>query len=154
MLLFPFGLSHGDLREGRYICTDDLSVELAEHDKLFDTFQSQIDGIVKKFGSESAGEFYQGTKKQDSSTTGGAYHASVVCLNSHGYDTCTLSQISINGDPIDEKSWCADASEKSSEPKIPEWVKNSMKWFIEGSISEDEMISALQFLVKEGIIKV
>ena len=38
--------------------------------------------------------------------------------------------------------------------KIPDWVKNSMKWFIDGVISEDEMISALQFLIKEGIIKV
>lgn len=38
--------------------------------------------------------------------------------------------------------------------KIPDWVKNSMKWFVDGVISEDEMISALQFLIKEGIIKV
>ena len=37
--------------------------------------------------------------------------------------------------------------------KIPEWVKNTMGWFAEGLISEDEMIAAIQFLVKEGIIK-
>jgi len=42
-------------------------------------------------------------------------------------------------------------SEKSS--KIPDWVKNTMQWYLDGSISEDEMISAIQFLVKEGIIK-
>jgi hypothetical protein len=28
-----------------------------------------------------------------------------------------------------------------------------MGWFAEGLISEDEMIAAIQFLVKEGIIK-
>ena len=42
-------------------------------------------------------------------------------------------------------------SEKSS--KIPDWIKKTMQWYLDGSISEDEMISAIQFLVKEGIIK-
>ncbi len=37
--------------------------------------------------------------------------------------------------------------------KIPDWVKNTMQWFLDGVISEDEMIAAIQFLVKEGIIK-
>lgn len=38
-------------------------------------------------------------------------------------------------------------------PKIPDWVKNTMQWYLDGSISEDEMISAIQYLVNEGIIK-
>jgi len=38
------------------------------------------------------------------------------------------------------------------EPKIPDWIKNTMQWFLDGVISEDEMIAAIQFLVKEGII--
>lgn len=38
--------------------------------------------------------------------------------------------------------------------KIPDWVKNTFKWYVEGAISEDEMISAIQFLIKEGIIKI
>jgi hypothetical protein len=37
--------------------------------------------------------------------------------------------------------------------KIPDWVKNTMGWFADGLISEDEMISAIQFLINEGIIK-
>jgi len=37
--------------------------------------------------------------------------------------------------------------------KIPDWVKNTMQWYLDGVISEDEMISAIQFLIKEGIIK-
>ena len=37
--------------------------------------------------------------------------------------------------------------------KIPNWVKNTMRWYIDGSISENEMILAIQFLVKSGIIK-
>jgi hypothetical protein len=38
-------------------------------------------------------------------------------------------------------------------PKIPDWIRNTMQWYLDGVISEDEMISAIQFLVKEGIIK-
>jgi len=38
--------------------------------------------------------------------------------------------------------------------KIPDWVKNTMQWYLDGAISEDEMISAISFLVKEGIVKV
>ena len=40
----------------------------------------------------------------------------------------------------------------ATENRIPEWVKNTMEWYVDGLISEDEMISALQFLIKEGII--
>ncbi len=40
------------------------------------------------------------------------------------------------------------------EQKIPDWVKNTFKWFVEGQISEDEVINAIQFLIKEGIIKI
>ncbi|MGI0076896.1 MAG: hypothetical protein ACREAU_05770 [Nitrosopumilaceae archaeon] len=41
-----------------------------------------------------------------------------------------------------------------TEPKIPAWVKDLMKLYIDGKISENEMINALQFLIKQGIIKV
>jgi len=41
----------------------------------------------------------------------------------------------------------------STVQKIPDWVKNTMQWFLDGAISEDEMISAIQYLVNEGIIK-
>jgi len=40
------------------------------------------------------------------------------------------------------------------EPKIPEWVKNMALWYGEGTISEDEFINAIKFLISEGIVKV
>jgi hypothetical protein len=43
--------------------------------------------------------------------------------------------------------------ETSQESQIPDWVKNTMKWYAEEKISEQEMINALQYLVKEGTIK-
>ena len=55
---------------------------------------------------------------------------------------------------LDSKDNVMQKEESISEPKIPEWVKNAMKWFVEGQITEDEMISALQFLIQDGIINV
>jgi len=44
--------------------------------------------------------------------------------------------------------------EPETGPKIPSWIKDLMKLYIDGKISENEMINALQFLIKQGIIKV
>jgi len=41
----------------------------------------------------------------------------------------------------------------STTNKIPEWVKNIFLWYGQDQISEDEIISAIQYLVNEGIIK-
>ncbi len=38
--------------------------------------------------------------------------------------------------------------------KIPSWVKNTFLWYGQGLISEDEIIAAIQFMIKEGIIKI
>jgi hypothetical protein len=40
-----------------------------------------------------------------------------------------------------------------STTKIPEWIRNTMQWYLDGAISEDEMISAIQYMVNNGIIK-
>ena len=40
----------------------------------------------------------------------------------------------------------------NSEGQIPGWVKNIFNWFVEGQITEDDLVSALQFLIKERII--
>jgi len=46
------------------------------------------------------------------------------------------------------------AGESTVTSKIPEWVRNIFIWYGEKKISEDELIKALQFLIKQGIIKV
>jgi len=40
------------------------------------------------------------------------------------------------------------------EPKVPEWVKNIALWYGQGTISEDEFIDAIRFLIEEGIVVV
>ncbi len=40
------------------------------------------------------------------------------------------------------------------EPKVPEWIKNIALWYGQGTISEDEFIDAIRFLIEEGIVVV
>ena len=37
---------------------------------------------------------------------------------------------------------------------IPEWVKNSAGWWAEGAIGDSDFVSGIQFLIKEGIMKI
>jgi hypothetical protein len=39
-------------------------------------------------------------------------------------------------------------------PKIPDWVKNIFVLYSEGSITENELLSALKFLIEQGIIEI
>ena len=44
----------------------------------------------------------------------------------------------------------ADEHEKS----IPDWIRNNAGWWADGQIDDSSFVSGLQFLIKEGIIKV
>jgi hypothetical protein len=39
-------------------------------------------------------------------------------------------------------------------PKIPSWIKNIFILYSEGSITENELLSALKFLIEQGIIEI
>ncbi len=39
-------------------------------------------------------------------------------------------------------------------PKIPTWIKNNAKWWSEGMVSDDEFVSAIQYMVQQGILKI
>ncbi len=42
----------------------------------------------------------------------------------------------------------------ATDSSVPEWVKNNAKWWSEGSISESEYVTSLEFLITEGIIQI
>ena len=42
----------------------------------------------------------------------------------------------------------------TSENKIPSWVKNDAGWWANGTISDNEFVSGIQYLVNSGIIVV
>ena len=56
---------------------------------------------------------------------------------------------------VEELSQTESTTNEATIPKakIPDWINNTMQWYIDGIVSEKEMINALQFLIKEGIIK-
>jgi len=61
------------------------------------------------------------------------------------------------GENCQEKMWSLSPFMSSSimeDKKIPEWVRNIFIWYGEKAISEDDLIGAIQFLIKEGIIKI
>jgi len=41
---------------------------------------------------------------------------------------------------------------KTYEKKVPDWIKNNARWWAEGTISDTEFVSGIQFLVKEEIL--
>lgn len=41
-----------------------------------------------------------------------------------------------------------------AQSKIPAWIKNIFIWYGRGSISDDELLGAIKFLIQQGIIKV
>ena len=43
-------------------------------------------------------------------------------------------------------------SQKTSEKKVPDWIKNNARWWADGTISDTEFVSGIQFLVKEEIL--
>ncbi len=38
--------------------------------------------------------------------------------------------------------------------KIPEWIKNNAGWWADGAIDDDSFVQGIQFLIKEGIMKI
>ncbi len=42
----------------------------------------------------------------------------------------------------------------ASSPKIPSWIKNNAGWWADGSIDDNSFVQGIQFLIKEGIMKI
>ena len=38
--------------------------------------------------------------------------------------------------------------------EIPEWIKNNAGWWADGAIDDDSFIQGIQFLIKEGIMRI
>ena len=42
----------------------------------------------------------------------------------------------------------------ASSPTIPEWIKSNAGWWADGQIDDNSFVQGIQFLIKEGIIKI
>jgi hypothetical protein len=47
-----------------------------------------------------------------------------------------------------------EQGEGTQNNKIPDWVKNNAKWWADGSISDDSFVQGIQFMIKEGLMRV
>lgn len=61
-----------------------------------------------------------------------------------------LSKVTYDG----EKVWDYKATTSSDSLEIPKWIRDNAKWWSEGLISDQDYINGLQYLIKEGILKV
>ena len=61
-----------------------------------------------------------------------------------------LSKVTYDGEVL----WNYEASADSGALEIPKWIRDNAKWWSEGLISDQDYINGLQFLIKEGILKV
>ena len=41
-----------------------------------------------------------------------------------------------------------------AEVKVPNWIKNTADWWANNLITDNEFVNAVEFLIKEGIIKI
>ena len=61
-----------------------------------------------------------------------------------------LSKVTYDGEVL----WNYETSADSGALEIPKWIRDNAKWWSEGLISDQDYINGLQFLIKEGILKV
>ncbi|WP_249111016.1 hypothetical protein [Nitrosopumilus sp. K4] len=57
------------------------------------------------------------------------------------------------GTPISESHEKKVEQSKKSK-NIPDWIRNNAKWWADGSIDDNSFVQGLQFLIKEGIMKI
>ena len=48
----------------------------------------------------------------------------------------------------------ASMTQTSENTKIPGWIKNNAGWWADGSISDDSFVQGIQFMIKEGLMRV
>ena len=135
-----------------YSVGDNLSItgwveydDAATSDVLLSVKISNPNGIVVSdffLTSDSDGKFEFPFELSDDDASGD-YLVNIMsmCREVHR-DVCTHKTAAIAISVIGEES------------KIPEWVRNVFVWYAEDSISENELLQALQYLINQNIIQV
>lgn len=61
-----------------------------------------------------------------------------------------LSQVTYGGESL----WDYSGAVETQEYQIPNWIRDNAKWWSEGLITDQDYINGLQYLIKQGILKV
>ena len=66
----------------------------------------------------------------------------------YGTSKVTVEQTSFMINPSDSMS------QEKADSLIPEWIKNNAGWWAEGAIDDGSFVQGIQFMIKEGLMKV
>ena len=61
-----------------------------------------------------------------------------------------LSKVTYDGELL----WNYEKSVETADLGIPQWIRDNAKWWSEGLITDQDYINGLQYLIKQGILKV
>lgn len=76
-------------------------------------------------------------------------------INNPSKDQTSLNQdliVDIKYNLINTNIFASSGSQ--TELQIPSWIKNNAKWWSQGQIGDSEFVQGIQYLVKEGIVKI
>ena len=65
-----------------------------------------------------------------------------------------LSLVCPNYSLISEPSTAKPSTPEPSKLELPQWIRNNAKWYAEGGIGESDFISGIQYMIKNGIMKI
>jgi hypothetical protein len=73
-----------------------------------------------------------------------------IAIFTHGLDELTTYQ------GIGSATFTIGKTGQNSQPnyQIPSWIKNNAKWWSEGTITDKDFVQGIQYLIKQGIMKV
>ena len=70
----------------------------------------------------------------------------------YGYDDVDIGTASFSFDPASEADTIESA--QPAEATIPSWIKSNAKFWSDGTITDKDFVSGIQYMIKEGIIKI
>ena len=108
---------------------------------VFDTSKNLI--ITKKTPVDNYGKFSY-TVQLNEKFSDGKY----IVKSQYGNSKSTVNTSSFMVTSGNNSSMTSNVSE------IPVWIKNNAGWWADGSIDDDSFVQGIQFLIKEGIMKV
>lgn len=110
---------------------------------------------------EEAMEYYQMVLNEDpkhlESLQGMAYSLDNIGNEKEAakyHEKISLQEESIQTTPLQEKTIENTVVPSDTSSQIPEWVRTNSKWWASGQIDDGTFVSAIQFLIKEGIVKI
>jgi len=140
------------------------TTELADGQTAFFTILDSNNKVIQEavVSNENSSSFYL---NPNGYRIPGKYYAEFMNSNATTYDytSFTVSEGSV---PSETKDSIPSDTESSlpSETKplttlnspvtIPSWIKNNAKWWSEGSLSDDDFVKGIQYLIQNDIMKI